>query len=166
MGNLTSLGGALPLVTKAVSGVNTIDTAINGNRNAERTAKLARTQQSARNRMEENISTQKAALDTSILNATQGADDRRRLMALKRATARQRAIYGSSGLDHGGDAGSGEAVLFGLFNESEQDRATNDSIYNLRRRIIDDHVQNIRARNLLEESQFTARKKIKSGGLL
>lgn len=166
MGNLTSLGGALPLVTKSISGVNTIDTAINGNRNAEHAANLARTQQSARNRLEENVSAQKSALDTSILNATQSADERRRLTALKRATSRQRAIYGSSGLDRGGDTGSGEAVIFGLFNESDQDKATNDHIYNLRRRIIDDNIQNMRTRNLLDESQFLARKKIKSGGLL
>lgn len=166
MGNLTSLGGALPLVTKTISSVNSIDSLVNGHKNAERQKNLAIAQQNERHRFEEKISAQKALLDTSILNASQNDEDRRRQSALKRAAARMRAQYGGSGLDRGGDTGSGEAVLFGLFNENEQDQLTSDNIYNLRRRIIDDNTQNIRTRNLLDESQFFARKKVTSGGLL
>lgn len=165
MGNLTSLGGALPLLTQTISGVKSFDRTVNGNRNADQQLKLLGAQQAEKNRLDEKIADARAATDTSILNATQNDETRRRASALKRALSRQRAIFGGSGIDRGGDDGSGEAIVSGLLNESEQDQTASDSIFNLRRRIIEDNVQNIRARNLLEESQFNARRKIKSAWL-
>ncbi len=165
MGNLTSLGGALPLVNQTLSGIKSIDRLASENRDTEKNLKLREAQQADKNRLEEKIASNRAVFEKSILNATQSDQDRRRASSLKRALSRQRALFGGSGLDRGGDDGSGAAFLSGLLNESEEEKLSNENLFNLRRRIIDDNVENIRARNLLEESQFKARRKFKSGWL-
>ncbi len=166
MGNITALGGTLPLLTKTISNANAIDTMLNGNRTTRARNELNQSQLIERNRLAEQVATDQAARNTALLNVEQSDQDRKRALALKRAIARQRAMYGGSGIDDGTNDGSGEAVIFGLINDSEQDRAASDSIYTLRRRIIDDNVNNIRKRNLLDEAQNTARRKIKRNSLL
>lgn len=163
MGNITALGGALPILTKTISSANDINTVLNGNRLSQKRDTLEQSQLVERHRLEERAAQDSASRNTALLNIQQNEEDRKRSLTLKRAIARQRALYGSSGIDDGGDSGSGEAVIFGLTNDSDQDRAASDSVYTLRRRIIDDNVNNIRTRNLLDEAQLSARRKIKSG---
>jgi colicin import membrane protein len=166
MGNITALGGTLPLLTKTISNANTIDTMLNGNRTTRARDELNQSQLIERNRLAEQVAIDQATRNTALLNVEQSEKDRKRALTLKRAIARQRAVYGGSGIDDGGNDGSGEAVIFGLTNESEQDRAASDSIYTLRRRIIDDNVNNIRKRNLLDEAQNVTRRKVKRINIL
>lgn len=156
MANITSLGGTLPFLSQSFSTLGRAEgqlTAYGDSRAADR---LALKQLSERNRSEEQLATQKAEREQAVLNAQASDDERRRSMALKRAAARQRAAYGGAGVESSDD-GSGEAVLLGLFNENQQDQAAQDSIYSLRRQIIDDNLSSIKQRNLLEESQLAER---------
>ena len=52
-----------------------------------------------------------------------------------RAVARQRANFGSSGISS--DSGSGQAVLLGLFDETEDELARREQLDNLRNRALD-----------------------------
>jgi hypothetical protein len=83
--------------------------------------------------------------------AAEQADSQRRA-ALKRAVARQRANFGSQGV--GSNAGSSEAVLLGLFQESDEERANREKLESLRNTIIDSNLGNQRQLNLLQQTQL------------
>ncbi|PZP56786.1 MAG: hypothetical protein DI586_02510 [Micavibrio aeruginosavorus] len=83
------------------------------------------------------------------LSALQQEQDRKR--ALRNAVARQRAEFGGSGI--GSADGSSEAVLLGLFNESDDERAMRQQITNLRNNALDLTPAQIQQRNLLQQTQ-------------
>ena len=91
------------------------------------------------------IERQRIAQDATIAEA-----DRRD--ALKRAVARQRASFGSSGA--GTSGGSSEAVLLGLFEESEEEKSQRDSIDALRFGAIDQSLADRSATNTLRRTQL------------
>jgi hypothetical protein len=78
-----------------------------------------------------------------------------RKAALKRAVARQRVNYGASGVGSGD--GSAEAVLLGLFNESDEERKIREQLSALKDSAIDLNLDNAQQKNLLEEAR-TAQK--------
>lgn len=78
-----------------------------------------------------------------------------RRAALRRAVARQRAQFGGSGLS-GGD-GSAEAVLLGLFEESEADKSSGQRLDAIRSAIIDQSLGEKRALNVLQRTQLQER---------
>ena len=82
------------------------------------------------------------------------AEDERRA-ALRRAVARQNARFGASGI--GGSGGSAEAVLLGLFDESEEDLASRERLDNLRNRSLDLNVAQNSSLNVLQRSQLQQR---------
>lgn len=164
MANITSLGGALPFLSQSLSTLGRAEGQLTAYGDSRAADQLALKQLSERNRAEEQIATQKAEQEQAVLNAQSADDERRRTAALKRAVSRQRAAYGGAGVE-GSDDGSGEAVLLGLFNESQQDQTAQDSIYDLRRRMIDDNLSSIKQRNLLEESQLAERNRKKRRSL-
>src|SRR5688572_11584877 len=61
-----------------------------------------------------------AASEKEKLALESAEDARKRREALKRATSKQRATFGAQGLE--ASDGSGEAVLLGLFSESDAER--------------------------------------------
>lgn len=71
-------------------------------------------------------SQEEAALDRERIAAEAAEAESRRRQALKRSVARQRARFGSSGIETG-SSGSAQAVLLGLFDESEEDRSQGKS---------------------------------------
>lgn len=166
MGNITSLGGVVPLLNQSLSGFKNLETNLAGNRAANERAALQQAQLAESNRLEEQVAVQKAARDTALLNAQQQDTAHKRNLSLRRALARQRAQYGASGVENGGDTGSGAAVLSGLLDESTQENTADTTLYDLRRQIINDNLDQLRTKNLLSESQLAARRKIKSGGVL
>ncbi len=83
------------------------------------------------------------------LSAFQQEQDRKK--ALKNAMARQRAEFGGAGI--GSAEGSSEAVLLGLFNESDEQRALRERITNLRNAALDLTPAQIQQRNLLQQTQ-------------
>ena len=159
MAEFQALGGALPALTRTLSIVNSINRAAslfnNGdNKRADAAREKAMADLQARQKLEEKIASDRAGKDNALLLAQQSEEDHRRASALRAAVARQRALYGAGG--SGPEGGSAEAVLLGLVNESDQEKAAQESIYRLRRQITEDNAANVRARNLLELSQKTA----------
>ncbi len=71
--------------------------------------------------------------------------------ALKRAVARRRAESAARGT---GGGASGEAILLGLFEESEEERQQRAQLDQLRQTALDQELQGIQRRNLLERSQL------------
>jgi hypothetical protein len=91
------------------------------------------------------------------LNAEKAESERR--AALKRAVARQRAEFGASGVGSG--AGSSQAVLLGLFDESDEDLKQREALDNLKSRAIDQNISQQQRINTLQLTQLKERDKIK-----
>lgn len=104
------------------------------------------------------IAGDKAALERSQIAASAQADDERRRAALKRAVARQRASFGAQGM--GGATGSAEAVLLGLFDESDQDRAQRERLDQIRLGAVDQALASRNQLNILQRSQLQERQKL------
>ncbi len=157
MADIQALGGLLPVINKSISIVNTIDRAerLLNRKSDHKDRDLALRQLQERQAAEEKIAGTRLARDQMILDAESASTERRRLNALKRETARQNAAFGGAGVE--GDTGSGEAVLLGLFNESEDEKRDQDSITALRRQMLADNFNALKSRNLLEFSHATER---------
>lgn len=158
MAEINSLGGLLPLVNRGLSIANTIDR-FQGKKDTRKQDRaenaLALQQAQERRAAEEKIAADKYTREQAVLSAQGAEDERRRLSALKRASAATRAKFGGAGVT--AEGGSGEAVLLGLFQESEEEKQAQDSITALRRQILDDNFSALKSRNLLELSQAAAR---------
>ncbi|NQZ14812.1 MAG: hypothetical protein HRT94_08345 [Alphaproteobacteria bacterium] len=121
---------------------------------------LSLSQLEQQHKQEQKQAAQRAALEKQeILVKAQEAENKRR-DALKRAVSRQRAQFGASGVSSQG--GSSEAVLLGLFDESEQERASREQLDNLRFNAIDQNLQQQRRVNTLQREQLKQRQKISS----
>lgn len=108
---------------------------------------------------QQNLNERQAAQEADIQRQKFAADaltaGNNRRAALRRAVARQRAQFGGSGLT-GGD-GSAEAVLLGLFEETERDRADSARLDTLRNAALDQSLNGQRALNVLQRTQLQER---------
>lgn len=95
---------------------------------------------------------QDAALQKEQQRITTEQSDSQRRTALKRAMARQRANFGAQGV--GSDNGSSEAVLLGMFSESDEERANREKIDALRTQAIDQNIGQRQQLNLLQQTQL------------
>lgn len=93
-----------------------------------------------------------------IAAAAANAESTRRA-ALKRAVARQRAAFGASGID-ANSSGSAQAVLFGLFDESDEERAQREKLDTLRLGAIDQNLEQRRRLNILQRTQLAERQRL------
>ena len=98
---------------------------------------------------------QQAALEQQqiALNAEIAEENRRR--ALKRAVARQRANFGAQGVGSG--AGSSQAVLLGLIDESDEEREQRERLDVLRNTAIDQNLNQQVRLNTLQRTQLRER---------
>lgn len=110
-----------------------------------------RDQQKATNALASKQAQAKAALDGQAAALSDQKDENKRRIALKHAIANQRASFGGQGIDP--SDGSSEAVLLGLFNESDQERALREQMAGIRNAAIDQNAGAIQQKNLLEQSQ-------------
>jgi hypothetical protein len=161
MAGLESIVQALPVISQ---GVNIVSSAVRAGstfRDDRRQQDLALQQLAARQNLELQNAAQDAALDRQrlALQAEQDEEDRRR--ALKRAVARQRANFAGQGV--GAAAGSSQAVLLGLFDESDEDRRQRESLDRLRSSAIDTSLGQVQRVNVLQQTQLRERQRI--GGL-
>lgn len=104
----------------------------------------------------QNIQSQTDAERSKILLDSQTAESERRA-ALKRAIARQRASYGAAGI--GSNGGSAQAVLLGLINESEEEKAQRESLDTLRLKDLDRQVEQQKRVNTLQLTQTRQKNK-------
>ena len=93
--------------------------------------------------------------DRIALAATQDEDARQQ--ALKRAMARRRAETGASGITQ---SGSSEAVLLGLFEESEAEKAERAQLDSLRLSAIDQDIAQQNRLNVLQQTQLQQRQNL------
>lgn len=102
-------------------------------------------------KLEERNATQSANLSRQQLQAQTAEAEAKRRNDLKRAVARQRASFGGAGISSNG--GSSEAVLLGLFDESEEQRANRERLDNIRFATLDQQLGNTKRVNTLERTQ-------------
>ncbi len=115
-------------------------------------------QQEQKNKLLLQQAQQSAALqkEQNRLASLQADTDRR--AALKRAIAKQRANFGAQGIGSAG--GSSEAVLLGLFDESEEERVQREQMDNLKTAALDQDVSRQKQLNLLQQAQLKEQQRI------
>jgi hypothetical protein len=86
------------------------------------------------------------------------SDERRRKAALKRAMAKRTAEFGASGT--GSSGGSAQALLLGLFEESDEEREEREKLDNLKSKALDTGLANRRSINVLQRSQLAQRQQL------
>jgi hypothetical protein len=119
---------------------------------------LALRQLEQQQQLQQSQALQDAANDKAqIAVATQAAEDERRL-ALKRAVARQKAAFGGQGIASGD--GSSEAVLLGLFQESEDEKQSRERLDKLRLQAIDQGLAQSVSANTLTRTQTAEKNKL------
>ena len=156
---LSSIVSTIGAVSQAVNAVQTLT----GNDAQSREQDLALKQLQQRQALEAQQTAQDNALqrETIATQTAQAAEDRQ--AALRRAVARQRASFGSSGIGSGG--GSASAVLLGLFDESEEDLAQREALDNLRTRALDLNASQAGSLNLLQSTQLQQRQNLNNATL-
>lgn len=113
---------------------------------------LALKQLQAQQRLQETQAEQEAALARQKIAADAQAADETRRAALRRAVARQRAEFGASGT--GSSGGSAQAVLLGLYGESDTERAQRERLDTLRTAALESGLAQARALNVLQRTQL------------
>lgn len=101
---------------------------------------------------------QQLAMNERIRAADARFAESERLQTLRRAVARQRARFGAQGV--GSDGGSSEAVLLGLFEESEQEKLKREQMDNLRNQSARLDVEGRHSLNLLELTSQAERRNL------
>lgn len=99
-----------------------------------------------------------ADLDRQQIDLETANSEEERKAALRRAVARQRANFGAQGV--GAGTGSSQAVLLGLFEESEDEMARRASLDKLRLNTIDENLSQSNAINVLQRTQLQERSKV------
>lgn len=94
------------------------------------------------------------------LSAEQTETERR--AALRRAIAKQRAKFGSSGIESSG--GSSQALLLGLYDESDEDRQQRESLDTLKTQAIDQNLDQQQRVNTLQLTQLRERSRYSNRG--
>lgn len=105
----------------------------------------------AKNEQEQKALAQNIALQKEQNQLASAQAEEMRQSALKRAIARQKAIFGARG--SGDPSGSSEAVLLGQFQESEAERVARQRSDALRDKALDQSFNQKRQSNLLEQEQ-------------
>lgn len=172
------MGAIVPAITSTLGLVNTVNSAFNavnylrgnvqdlGSNNAadqararaiaEQNQSLIQLQQ--RQALDESQKAQQTALEKQKLALDAAQNEEQRQAALRRAVSRQRAAYGSSGT--GSTGGSAQAVLLGLFDETEDDLKARESLDTLRNTALDLDVSQNKSVNVLQATQLAERNKL------
>lgn len=102
--------------------------------------------------LEESQAATSVATEKAQLEADAAATEKQRKAALKKALATQTAAYGASGITSGD--GSAQAVLLGVFDESDEEKQDNETSYALKVKALDDEFASLRSSNILERAQL------------
>ncbi len=153
MGSLTPILSNATL-TGAAGAVNASKSS--GNTRASQELALRQLQQQQHLREAQSAADAQRAREKVAIDAA--ADEAERQRALKRSVARQRANFGAQGVGSG--QGSSQAVLLGLFDESEEEKSERESLDALRLNAIDDDLNQERALNVLQRTQLEERQKL------
>lgn len=159
MGSLASnIPGVLGYVTQGVSLVkNVVDSEVSASRQEE-SQDMALQQLQRQQALTQQQAAQNAELERKQIAEQSAINEENRRAALKRAVARQRAQFGASGISSG--PGSSEAVLLGLFDETEGELAQRERLDNLRYGALDSDLAQSNSLNVLQYEQLKERQKL------
>ena len=159
MAALQSIVTALPVLQQGLNIVSSARSNDTASRNAQASQEQAVQDLQTRQSEQERQLAQDATLErTRIAEATAQAEGDRKA-ALKRAVARQRARFGSSGIT-ASSGGSAQAVLLGLFEESEDEKVQRDKLDSLRLGALDQNQDQQKRFNVIQRTQLQERQKI------
>lgn len=170
LGNVGRLvTGLAPVISAGTRAVQDIR-ALSGNKNAAASARqaayqlqaqqdLALAQLQAQQQIGERQAAQNAALERAHITEAATEAERARRAALKRAVARQKVSLASQGIS-GADDGSAEAILLGMFQESEDDRVARSRLDGLREQALGMDLAQRQALNILQRSQLAERQRL------
>lgn len=158
MGALNLPGGLIPTLTSVVSTFRAAENVF-GSLNPRSDDNLALSQLQERQRLAQQQSGQDANLDRERIALQNSQNEETRRAALRRAVARQRAQFGSSGIASG-TGGSADAVLLGLFDETEDELTRRNQLDNLRNRALDLNLNQQRSVNVLQATQLSERQNL------
>jgi len=150
------MASVIPVATQAISLFQTVATIakVFDDSDVQRDDQALR-QLEQQQKLQQQQSAQDAAIQKEqIATNAKLAEDKRRV-ALKRAVARQRAQFGGRGVASGD--GSSEAVLLGLFEESDAERESRERLDKLRTQVIDQNLAQQSRVNTLQRTQIAAR---------
>lgn len=102
---------------------------------------------------------QDAALQRQKIAHDAAGVEAARMTALRRAVARQKAQFGASGVS--GD-GSSEAVMLGMVNQSEAEKAAQDALDTLRYQAIDRNLGQQKSVDVLQQAQLQQRQNLQN----
>lgn len=159
MGGLAS--SALSNIGLIQQGVSLVSGALKSevsSRDAQRSQELALRQFQETQKLQAGHLAAQNALERDKLNAQSRQAETERLNALKRAMARQRANFGAQGVGTG--AGSSQAVLLGMFDESADELRAREEMDALKNRALDLGVSQNESLSLLQRTQLQERQKI------
>lgn len=150
-----SLGNFIGGVAKAAASsyIDTLAGSLNaGQYQQRRQNDEALRQLQQRQVLEQKQSREKAALERQKLALDTAEAEEKRREALKRAVARSNASFAGRGLSSS-TGGSADAILLGLFEESEEARLQRENLDRLRTIALDQELTRQQQRNLLELNQ-------------
>ena len=153
---LGTVGSVVSAGTEILGGVQTL--AGVSNRHQEKEDRLALDQLKRQQTLQQRQLEEKAALERQQIALNAKLTEEQRQTALRRAVARQRANFGAQGV--GSATGSSQAVLLGLFDESDDERQRREELDALRVTALDQNVSQNRALNILQRTQLSERQKI------
>jgi hypothetical protein len=164
LGTLSGYASAAMPVIQAVSTIKNVVDGFGNSGDDDARAQLrsqqdlAMQQLRAQQGLAEMTAVEQAALDRQNIAANAQNAEAARRTALRRATARQRATFGAQGLS--ANDGSGEAVLLGLFDESDADRQSRERLDTLRNQAIDQNLDQQQRINVLQRTQLQERQSL------
>jgi hypothetical protein len=159
MGTLVPVLGTL---TKTIGAVSTIAGAVDsvtGNSQKQQQEQAMRNLQ-AQQQQQSTEAQATADEKRNLINLeAQEAEDIRKA-ALKRAIAKRNAKFGATGI--GGTGGSREAILLGLYDESDTEKQRQAELDKLRFNAIDNDLSNLQSRNILQQTQLAEQQRLQS----
>lgn len=149
----------------AAQTVGTIATAVSAGTNilgskGEDSSRLILQQLQQKQNLENQRAFEKSELEKQKIKVNASEEETKRRLSLKRAVARQRAKFGGSGISS--NSGSSEAVLLGLFEESEDERSTRKKLDNISLQSIDQNLNNTYRVNTLTRTQEQEKQRLKN----
>ena len=156
------MGTFIPVAFQALQAFQTISS-ISGSMSGGSDS-LALKQLQQQQNLQQEQAYQDALLQKQQINIQSQEAELTRKAALKRAVARNRASFGASGVGNG--TGSTEAVLLGLFEESEEEKASRQKLDNLKLKSIDQNLYQQSRVNTLKKTQLAQKEKLKNSSSL
>ena len=157
------MASIVPVAFQVISALQTVSSVaqvLKGSDSQKDSRRLAVEQLQQQQNIAERSAAGKAALDKQELAVKTAEVESERRSGLKRAVARQRAKFGAQGVSSGD--GSSEAVLLGLFEESEEEKSGRERLDNIRLQAIDQGLTDTRRVNTLERTQLAEKNRLKN----